>query len=136
MFFLLLLALFCSGLSQGEALQFREFDNIVAFGDSFTDDGPADGSGFYRASNGETWVEYLAKEHFQIKLQNNTWSGSTSGFGNVNQQLVWSGLLWQVSQVKNCTDPRKTLVFVWSGLNDLYDGKGTGLDLLTHSNGH
>ena len=48
------------GLSAAAAA--AQFDRVIAFGDSLTDDAFGDGHGFNRYSNGPVWVDYLAAE--------------------------------------------------------------------------
>ena len=104
------------------------FSNIVAFGDSLSDNGniyalkpAACPSELYyqgRFSNGRVWVEYLAEtEYLDATLTNNAYGGAeTSG-------AVPPGLLEQVAAfVAAGTLPADALFTIWIGGNDFLGG--------------
>jgi phospholipase/lecithinase/hemolysin len=99
-----------------------QFDRVIAFGDSLTDDAFGDGHGFTRYSNGPVWVDYLAAELAIPTVENRAWSGAMTGTGNANA-FDWSGLGWQVEQFAPPPDLAATLFTVWIGTNDLYTGE-------------
>jgi hypothetical protein len=99
--------------------------DIVAFGDSYTDDGVDfdDPHGFKIYSNGPVWPTYLARllGCNEKDVRNFGYGGATSGYGNI--AFEWSGLLWQVDQyTKYYTRfPSKTIAaFLPCGDNDFY----------------
>jgi len=96
---------------------------IVAFGDSLSDTGFAQGSGFGRYSNGPTWVEYLARR-LDAALFCRAWGGARTDRGNCSGPEDWSGLAWQIVQHDCAGDPEETLYAVLAGVNDLCDGDG------------
>ena len=99
-----------------------QFDRVIAFGDSLTDDAFGDGHGFTRYTNGPVWVDYLAAELAIPTVENRAWSGAMTGTGNTNA-FDWSGLVWQVDQFAPPPDLAATLFTVWIGTNDLYGGE-------------
>ena len=105
------------------------FDNVVAFGDSLTDDGnlydltlqiapsPED---YYRGrfSNGPVWVEYLTGDNYlNCSLDNKAYGGAeTAG-------VTPLGLVEQVNlYVGRNSLPDNALFIVWIGANDLLNG--------------
>jgi phospholipase/lecithinase/hemolysin len=103
------------------------YSSILAFGDSLSDNGNADGFGITRFSNGPVWVEYLANSsHLNIPLFDMAFGGATTGYDNPAAGLAYTGLNWQVdfylanfsSQISS-----NTLVTVWAGANDLFQGR-------------
>lgn len=99
--------------------------HIVAFGDSFSDDGISDGYGFSRKSNGDVWVEHLAKM-LGVSLEDRAWCGAKSGMGNAAGFDDWSGLAWQVDEFEASGNQDETLYTVLIGINDIYDGGDKG----------
>ena len=98
------------------------FEYIVAFGDSISDNGFDDGYGFKRPSNGKIWVEYLGEMLGDSVVESRAWSGAMSGEGNYSKAAKdWSGLLWQVTNYAPTTNTQKTLYTVEIGINDLHD---------------
>jgi phospholipase/lecithinase/hemolysin len=103
------------------------FTAIVAFGDSFTDDGFADGHGFKRYTETLTWVEYLAKA-LELPLDNWAWGGALSDARNCNhpEGVTWSGLLWQVDEYLNAlpqgADLSNIHFTIMVGSNDVWMG--------------
>ncbi len=98
------------------------FQGIVAFGDSLTDNGFDGENGFYRATNGKVWVEYLAELCGGLPLDVRAWCGAMSGVGNYNREARnWSGLLWQVDRYQPSPRSGSTLFTIEIGTNDLHD---------------
>ena len=112
-----------------------EFSQIVAFGDSLTDNGISPAYGDYQAdyhgidhfSNGDVWVEYLAQSR-EIRLDDWAYGGAYTGYGtNFNDSEY--GLLWQVSNYvdyfNSATAPfpmdSSALYTIWAGGNDFLD---------------
>ncbi len=116
--FLLLIAtlLFpCRGTAQN-------FNSIVAFGDSFTDNGYVNGHGFNRDTNGLVWVEYLGNMMNCPKVDNRAWGGARTDYGHY-LGFDWSGFNWQVDKYNMTTNPEETLITIWIGVNDYWDKK-------------
>lgn len=111
-----------------------EVTSMVVFGDSYSDDGFADGAGFIRSTETTTWVEQMAKE-LGLPLMNHAWSGAMSDQRNCNhpEGVDWSGLQWQVDQyladLPKGADISKVLFVIMVGSNDAWgggtDGKAT-----------
>ncbi len=122
------------------------YTNILAFGDSLSDNGiyqgypggtpgnsnPNDVYGFYRFSNGPVWVEYLAQD-LGIPLFDMAYGGATTSFdnpfaynktGNAAYQTT-TGLQWQVATYAGTfgTISDNTFVTVWAGANDMFQGR-------------
>ncbi|MDL2227099.1 hypothetical protein LJB86_05545 [Deltaproteobacteria bacterium OttesenSCG-928-M10] len=101
------------------------FTELVAFGDSFSDDGFADGHGFKRYTNTLTWVEYLARM-LDLPLYNLAWGGAMSDDRNYanGPDERWSGLLWQVDEylkeLPKGADISKILFTIKCGSNDAW----------------
>jgi phospholipase/lecithinase/hemolysin len=108
-----------------------DFTQVVAFGDSFSDDGFADGAGFKRYTETTTWVEQLAAE-LKAPLLNLAWGGSMSNLRNCNhpEGVNWSGLEWQVDEYLKSLKPGQdisTVLFtVMTGSNDIWGGIDDG----------
>jgi phospholipase/lecithinase/hemolysin len=103
------------------------FSNIVAFGDSLSDNGPADGYGIARFSNGPVWVEYLANSsHLNAPLLDLAYGGSTTGTLNpfaidYLPKAFWNtGLNWQVDTYLTAHNQvsSSALVTISSGADD------------------
>ena len=100
-------------------------DKIVAFGDSLSDNGYADGYGFGIWSNGSVWLDYLADE-MGVELEDRALggaktSGHNSGAVDPNGDPIY-GLDWQIAEFINDTpvgtDLSNTLFVIWCGGND------------------
>jgi len=117
---LLLLYLIISLISISGAAQ--DFKSIVAFGDSFTDNGYINGHGFNRDTNGLVWVEYLANRIDCPTVDNRAWGGARTDNGHF-LEFDWSGFNWQVDKYNMTTNPEETLITVWIGVNDYWDNK-------------
>jgi len=94
-------------------------DKIVAFGDSLSDNGPADGYGFGVWSNGDVWLEYLADE-MGVELEDRALGGAKTS-GHESGAPIY-GLDWQVAEFLGetpvGTDLSDTLFVIWCGGND------------------
>ena len=113
---LLLLSIFLFPL----ACNAQNFKTIVAFGDSFTDNGHIGGYGFDRDTNGLVWAEYLKEMIECQELDNRAWGGARTDNGHF-LGFDWSGFNWQIDGYKPVTDPEETLYTVWIGVNDYWD---------------
>ena len=100
----------------------QNFKHVVAFGDSFTDNGYINGHGFNRDTNGYVWVEYLAELIKCETLDNRAWGGARTDNGHF-MGFDWSGFNWQIDHYEMKTDADKTLFTVWIGINDYWDNK-------------
>ncbi|WP_297795692.1 SGNH/GDSL hydrolase family protein [uncultured Eudoraea sp.] len=100
----------------------QNFNNIVAFGDSFTDNGYVNGHGFNRDTNGLVWVEYLALLIECRYVDNRAWGGARTDNGHY-MGFDWSGFNWQIDQYELTTNAEETLFSVWIGINDYWDNK-------------
>jgi phospholipase/lecithinase/hemolysin len=117
----------CISLVFSTAVLGHAYSNILAFGDSLSDNGNADSFGITRFSNGPVWVEYLANPaHLNVPLFDLAFGGATTGYDNPAAGLLYTGLNWQVdtylanfsSQISS-----NTLVTVWAGANDLFQSR-------------
>ena len=101
------------------------FTSIIALGDSYSDNGFADGHGFKRYTETLTWVEYLAQD-LGLPLENRAWGGAMSNERNCNhaEGVNWSGLAWQIDDyIKGLApgqDISKILFTVMVGSNDAW----------------
>lgn len=100
----------------------QNFKNIVAFGDSFTDNGYINGHGFNRDTNGYVWVEYLAEMLGCQEVDNRAWGGARTDNGHY-MGFDWSGFNWQIDKYTIDSEPDETLYTVWIGVNDYWDTK-------------
>jgi phospholipase/lecithinase/hemolysin len=120
----------------------QAYSYILAFGDSLSDNGqyytvpvygqtgninPADVYGFRRFSNGPVWVEYLANDLgiSLVSLLDMAYGGATTSYDNPAAGLAYTGLQWQVGVYKTTyqTISANTLVTVWAGGNDMFNGR-------------
>jgi phospholipase/lecithinase/hemolysin len=117
----------CISLIFSTAVIGHAYSNILAFGDSLSDNGNADGFGITHFSNGPVWVEYLAGPgQLNVPLFDMAFGGATTGYDNPAASSLYLGLNWQVdvylanfsSQISS-----NTLVTVWAGANDLFQGR-------------
>ncbi|NND80053.1 MAG: SGNH/GDSL hydrolase family protein [Maribacter sp.] len=115
--FILLGILFFPSLGQAQ-----NYKHIVAFGDSFTDNGHINGHGFDRDTNGYVWVEYLDESLGCESVDNRAWGGARTDNGHF-MGFDWSGFLWQIDRYESTTSPDDTLYAVWVGVNDYWDDK-------------
>ena len=100
------------------------FDGIVVFGDSLSDNGPADGYGLRVSSNGRVWADYLA-ERLGVRLLDMAYSSAQTDYHPVTDSAKW-GFCWQVDEYLNTRGPSSgaTLYVVWIGGNDLVKHTG------------
>jgi phospholipase/lecithinase/hemolysin len=98
------------------------YSSILAFGDSLSDNGNADGFGFTHFSNGPVWVEYLAG-HLNVPLLDLAYGGATTDWDNPAAHLSYTGLQWQVDRYQFFyhTISPTTLVTLWAGGNDMFN---------------
>lgn len=121
-----------------EQVMTTSFSGLISFGDSFSDNGFADGHGFKRYCEAWTWVEYLA-QMLGLPHDNWAWGGAMSNDRNCNhpKDVQWAGLSWQIDEylktLKKDEDISKTLFTVMCGSNDawfdLTDGAATGQNI-------
>jgi len=107
------------------------FTKLIAFGDSFSDNGFADGHGFKRYCEAWTWVEYLA-QMTGLPLENRAWGGAMSNDRNCSHpgEVNWSGLNWQVDEylkiLPEDEDISKILFTIMCGSNDVWGNQTDG----------
>lgn len=101
------------------------WDKIIAFGDSLSDNGPADGYGFCVASNGYVWLDYLAASMRDVELEDRALCGArTDGplIEDPNGNDINIGMNQQVSYYIDSlpadADLSGILFTVWIGGND------------------
>ncbi len=113
----LCLLVLCPVLSAGAAVQ--AYSGIVAFGDSLTDNGPADGYGLGISSNGRVWVDYLA-EQLGVELLDMAYGSAETNYHPATGSARW-GFCWQIDeylhQMASASDDK--LYIIWIGGNDL-----------------
>ena len=120
--FLSLILFTTLSIGNSKGLLSSNYDHLVVFGDSHSDNGFDDGHGFELYSNGKVWPEYLADRLEVQSLEVRAWGGAFSGMGNEgNNAKDWSGLLWQVQQYAPSTNMDSTLIIIEIGFNDLHD---------------
>jgi phospholipase/lecithinase/hemolysin len=115
------------------------YSQVVAFGDSLSDNGYADGYGFDVASNGPVWVDYLAQD-LGVGLLDMAFCGARTYGANdyytdpINPPFGYEyGFTWQVDHyLTNYTVDPNALYTVWIGGNDLLnlDGNRPGKVIL------
>ena len=124
--FLVGIFLLCIVLPFGATAFASPYSQLVAFGDSLSDNGPADGYGLAVASNGPVWVDYLATS-LGVGLLDMAYCGAQSNYHPDAVGLGYSpetfGFLWQIDQYVNTvssgTADSDALYSVWIGGNDL-----------------
>ena len=96
---------------------------IVAFGDSLSDNGPADGYGLRVSSNGRVWVDYLA-ERMGVTLLDMAYTSAQTDYHPVTDSARW-GFCWQIEEYLRTKGAASadTLYTIWIGGNDLLMGK-------------
>lgn len=92
------------------------YSTIVAFGDSLSDNGYADGYGYGVWTNGSVWLTYLAdSSHLNCTLQDYAFGGATTA-------STYANLGWQVSTYLTAnptiSNSSSTLFTLWAGGND------------------
>ncbi|OBZ87373.1 Phosphatidylcholine-sterol acyltransferase [Choanephora cucurbitarum] len=106
------------------------FDRIIAYADSFTDNGndyrnsqfpPSPPSYKGRFSNGPTWLEYVAKNLPEHAVINNGYGGATANNDDVYTKFngyVVPGLIQQIETIP-VNGTSKDLYVIYIGYNDL-----------------
>ena len=110
----------CVSLILSTAVLGHAYSSILSFGDSLTDNGPADGFGIQHFTNGQVWVEDMAS-HYSAPLLDMAYGGATTGVNDPAAGSPILGLQWQVSKyLINISPvvPNNTLITVWAGAND------------------
>jgi phospholipase/lecithinase/hemolysin len=119
------------------------YGNIVAYGDSLTDNGTSatDFYGIAHYTNDKVWVEYLA-DSMGSTLYDVAFGGATTGIDNPAAGSSILGLQWQLAATLpsfSGLNMNDTLFTVWAGANDFFQGRsyitaasnmGTALNLL------
>jgi phospholipase/lecithinase/hemolysin len=102
----------------------QAYGRIVAFGDSLSDNGPADGYGLRVSSNGRVWVDYLA-ERMGAALLDMAYTSAQTNYHPVTDSARW-GFCWQIEQYLRTKGVASadTLYTIWVGGNDLLMRKG------------
>lgn len=117
------------------------YSQLVAFGDSLSDNGNADGYGFGVYSNGPVWVDYLADD-LHVDLLDMAYGGARSYGHPASKPVDGSattgytfGFSWQVEQYLDYyTADENTLYTLWIGGNDLLNLDGNSpSDVITHA---
>jgi phospholipase/lecithinase/hemolysin len=98
------------------------YSSIVSFGDSLSDNGNADGYGLDVYTNGDVWVDYLAKL-LNADLLDMAYGGART-YGHPGAPAAepdMFGLVWQVEQYlgMDSISTGDTLYTMWAGGNDL-----------------
>lgn len=99
-----------------------DFSQIVAFGDSLSDNGTnlftGDFNGIDHFSNGDVWVEYLSQSR-GIPLDDWAYGGAYTGIG-ANFDPDHYGLLWQIGGYLTAYPALQSssLYTIWAGGND------------------
>ncbi len=103
----------------------RTYSGIVSFGDSLSDNGPADGHGLRVSSNGRVWVDYLA-ERLGVKLLGMAFSSAETDHHPATGSAKW-GFCWQIDDYlhKMGGASEDKLYIIWIGGNDLLKRKGS-----------
>ncbi len=86
------------------------YSTVVSLGDSLSDNG-----NIGRYTDGPLWVELLA-DHYAVPLVDIAYAGATTGYDNPAAGLSYTGLQWQVEQLKSL--PADSLITLWAGVND------------------
>ncbi len=112
------------------------FSNIVAFGDSLTDNGSVvfgtnpdstDLHGFKYYTDGAVWVEKLGAT-MGSTLSNVAYGGATTGYDNpAAGGSPITGLQWQIDNALPQASWDDTLFTVWAGANDFFKGRDFSL---------
>ena len=118
--------LLCFVLPFGATVFATPYTQIVAFGDSLSDNGPADGYGLAVASNGPVWVDYLATS-LGVGLLDMAYCGARTDYHPATSSETY-GFGWQIDQYINTvasgTADSDALYTLWIGGNDLLNITG------------
>ncbi len=103
------------------------FSNIVAYGDSLTDNGTSttDFFGIKYFTNDKVWVEYLANS-MGSTLYDVAFGGATTGMDNPAAGSLGLGLQWQLDNTLpsfSSLNMNDTLFTVWAGANDFLQSR-------------
>ena len=99
------------------------YSQIIAFGDSLSDNGPADGYGLAVASNGPVWVDYLATS-LGVGLLDMAYCGARTDYHPTTGTAEW-GFGWQIEEyIDTGTFDSDALYTLWIGGNDLLNITG------------
>ncbi len=100
------------------------YSGIVVFGDSLSDDGPADGYGLRISSNDRVWADYLA-ERLRVGLLDMAYSSAETDYHPATDSAKW-GFCWQIDEYLNAKGPASgdKLYIIWIGGNDLLKRAG------------
>jgi phospholipase/lecithinase/hemolysin len=109
------------------------YTNLVAYGDSLSDDGNTGlfplGDGISRFTDQAVWVELLADAKGS-KLYDGAFGGATTGWDNPAVGSEELGLQWQIGAFQTyfsySLDMNDTLFTVWAGANDFFQGRDFG----------
>jgi len=111
------------------------YSNIIAFGDSLSDNGPTDGYGLGIASDGPVWVDYLATS-LGVGLLDMAYCGARTDYHPDTISDIW-GFGWQIDQYINTvaagTADKDALYTVWIGGNDLLNISGDPTPVITNA---
>jgi phospholipase/lecithinase/hemolysin len=123
-FFLVGIIFLCIVLPFGATVFASPYSQIVAFGDSLSDNGPADGYGLGVFSNGPVWVDYLAT-HLGVGLLDMAYGGARTDYHPATSSEIW-GFGWQIEEyITNAgTADSDALYTLWIGGNDLLNITG------------
>ena len=100
------------------------YSGMVVFGDSLSDNGPADGYGLRISSNGRVWADYLA-ERLGVALLDMAHSSAATNYHPATGSARW-GFCWQIEKYLGTKGPitADTLHVIWIGGNDLLKRAG------------
>lgn len=111
------------------------YSNIIAFGDSLSDNGNADGYGLGVSSNGLVWVDYLATS-LGVGLLDMAYGAARTDYHPLTGTDVL-GFGWQIDQYINTvasgTADTDALYTVWIGGNDLLNITGDPAPVITNA---
>jgi phospholipase/lecithinase/hemolysin len=99
--------------------------SLVAFGDSYSDNGAIDGAGFMRYTDPLTWVEIIGRA-LNVPVLDLAWGGALSDQRNYAHPKGedWSGLNWQVDRylesLPASEDISGVLFTIMAGSNDAW----------------
>ena len=112
------------GLVSAPSANAGTYSGIVVFGDSLSDDGPADGYGLRVSSNGRVWADYLA-ERLGVALLDMAYSSAETDYHPATDSAKW-GFCWQIDEYLHTKGPASgdKLYIVWIGGNDLLKRAG------------
>lgn len=94
-----LAAIMAVSAAEARAADAPAINRLVAFGDSYSDNGAIDGPGFMRYTDPLTWVEIMGRS-LGVETLVLAWGGALSDQRNYAHPAGenWSGLAWQVDE--------------------------------------